>query len=88
MNPTLEDLKGSSSIGQEADTVILLWRETKREGGEVIITNNTNISVQANRRCGTTGNIKMIYENGHYFEKEWKKFGDYDEETEKLIKAF
>ena len=56
--PTLEDLKGSSSIGQEADTVILLWRESKRENGEMVITNNVNVSVQANRRSGKTGNIK------------------------------
>lgn len=69
--PTLEDLKGSSSIGGEADTVILVWRETKRENGEVIITNNTNISVQANRKGGTTGNIKMVFDNGHYHEQDW-----------------
>ncbi len=70
--PTLEDLKGSSSIAQEADTVILLWRETKRERGEVVITNNVNVSVQANRRTGKTGNVKMIYENGHFLEQDWK----------------
>lgn len=70
--PTMEDLKGSSSIGQEADTVILLWREMKKEKGEVIISNNVNVSVQANRRSGKTGNIKMFYENGHFIEKEWK----------------
>lgn len=70
--PTLEDLKGSSSIGQEADTVILLWRETKREAGQVVITNNVNVSVQANRRFGKTGNIKMVYEDGHFIEREWE----------------
>ena len=70
--PTLEDLKGSSSIGQESDTVILLWRETKREGKELIITDNVNISVQKNRRHGKTGNIKMVYDNGHFIEREWK----------------
>lgn len=70
--PTLEDLKGSSSIGQEADTVILLWRETKREGGQVVITDNVNVSVQANRRFGKTGNVKMVYENGHFREYEWE----------------
>lgn len=69
--PTLEDLKGSSSIGQEADTVILLWRETKRENGQVVITDNVNVSVQANRRFGKTGNVKMKYDNGHFTEEEW-----------------
>jgi len=73
--PTLEDLKGSSSIGQEADTVILLWRETKREGGQVVITNNVNVSVQANRRFGKTGNVKMIYDEGHFKEEEWEGGG-------------
>ena len=71
--PTLEDLKGSSSIGQEADTVILLWRETKREQGELVITNNVNVSVQKNRRHGKTGNVKMVYDNGKFIEAEWKQ---------------
>jgi len=71
-NPSLEDLKGSSSIGQEADTVILLWRETIKKGGEVEITNNTNISIQANRRTGKTGNVKFVFDNGRFIESEWK----------------
>jgi len=73
IQPTLEDLKGSSSIGQEADTVIILWRETKRENKEVVITNNVNISIQANRRTGTTGNIKMVFDNGHFKEIDWTR---------------
>lgn len=72
--PNLDDLKGSSSIGQEADTVILIWRETKRgDDGETIISNNTVISVQANRRAGKTGNVKMVYDfdSGKYIEQNW-----------------
>jgi replicative DNA helicase len=69
--PTLEDLRGSSAIAQEADTVLLLWREMKKEDGHVVITDNVNISVQANRRFGKTGNIKMVYVNGKFLEKEW-----------------
>ena len=71
--PTLEDLKGSSSIGQEADTVIIIWREMKKEQGQVVITNNVNVSVQANRRTGKTGNVKMVYVNGHFIEKDWQQ---------------
>lgn len=71
--PTMEDLRGSSSIGQEADTVILLWREMRRENRKVVITNNTNVSVQANRRHGTTGNIEMIFKDGHYSEHTWSQ---------------
>ena len=88
--PTLEDLKGSSSIGQEADSVILLWRESKRQGAEMIITNNVNISVQKNRRHGKTGNIRMVYENGKFIEQEWKNeelenyTNDFYEDTKKF----
>jgi replicative DNA helicase len=69
--PTMEDLRGSSSISQEADTVMLLWREAKREDGQMVITDNVNVSVQANRRFGKTGNVKMIYDNGRFIEREW-----------------
>lgn len=71
--PTLEDLRGSSSIGQEVDTAILLWREMKRELGQVIITDNVNVSVQANRRTGKTGNVKMQYSNGKFLEQDWEQ---------------
>ena len=75
-SPTLEDLRDSSFIAQEADTVIMLWRESKRENGDVITTNNVNVSIQANRRTGKTGNIKMVYDNGHFKEYDWKKLDD------------
>lgn len=70
-NPSFDDLKGSSAIAQEADTVMLLWRKTKREGGKIIITNETNLSVQANRRTGRTGNVRFVYDNGRFKEDEW-----------------
>lgn len=78
--PTLDDLRGSASIAQEADTVILLWRESKREGGQVVISDNVNISIQANRRYGKTGNVKMVYDNGRFLEREWSS----DSEQAKL----
>jgi replicative DNA helicase len=59
--PDLEDLRDSSFIAQESDTVILLWRESIRTGREVVITNNVTVSVQANRRTGKTGNVKMVF---------------------------
>lgn len=70
--PTLEDLRDSSFIAQEADTVIMLWRETKKdpETRQVIIGNNVNISVQANRRTGKTGNVLMHFENGKFLEND------------------
>lgn len=67
-NPDLNDLRGSGSIAQESDTVIILWRETKREKEQVVITNQINVSVQANRRFGTTGNVPMLFNEGHFEE--------------------
>jgi replicative DNA helicase len=72
ISPTLEDLRDSSFVAQEADTVIMMWRQAMRENGQMVITNNTMISVQANRRTGTTGNVKLTFENGHYVEYDWK----------------
>lgn len=86
--PSLEDLKGSSSIGQEADTVILLWREMRRVNGQVEITDNVNISVQANRRTGSTGNVKMFYDKGKFIEKEWKSYEEQERQVEREFNDF
>lgn len=76
MNPTdqpsYNDIKGSSAVYQLSDTVIMMWRETKKEQGEIIITNNVNVSVQLNRKTGKTGNIHFTFDNGHYTEYDWK----------------
>lgn len=72
VSPTLEDLRDSSFVAQEADTVMMMWRQAKREHGQMTITNNTLISVQANRRTGTTGNVKLTFQNGHYTEYDWQ----------------
>ncbi len=86
--PTLEDLRGSSSIAQTSDTVIMLWRQMKREHGKVVITGNTNVSVQANRRHGTTGNVEMIFENGHYREHSWSDGTKADDAFDNFEKDF
>lgn len=66
--PDLEDLRDSSFTAQEADTVIMLWRKTIREQGKIIISDEVNISIQANRRTGKTGNIRMKFLNGRFYE--------------------
>jgi replicative DNA helicase len=80
-NPDMEDLRDSSFVAQEADTVMFIWRKTTKEGGETIISNEVNLSIQANRRTGKTGNIKMVYDyqTGDYVEKEWKDMKEIDE---------
>lgn len=70
--PTLEDLRDSSFIAQEADTVMMMWRESKRERGVMTTTNNTILSVQANRRTGSTGNVPMVFTDGRFYETEWR----------------
>lgn len=72
--PDLEDLRDSSFTAQEADTVIMLWRKTTREHGAIVISNEVNISIQANRRTGKTGNIRMLFEAGRFIE--WNKKAD------------
>lgn len=80
-NPSLDELKGSSAIAQEADTVMLLWRKTKRTKKEVTITNEAKLSVQANRRTGRTGNVEFLYQDGRYIETEWANADETATET-------
>lgn len=70
-NPDIENIKGSSAMAQESDLSILLWRKTRRENGKIEVTNETNLSLQANRR-GKTGNIEFIYKEGRFFEEAWE----------------
>lgn len=69
-NPDIESIKGSSAMAQEADLTILLWRKTERIGGKIEIGNETNMSLQANRR-GQTGNIEFLYKEGRFLEEAW-----------------
>lgn len=77
--PTLEDLRDSSFVAQEADTVIMLYREAKRVDGQIEITDNVNVSVQANRRTGKTGNVKMKFQDGRFLEADWKHEPTYND---------
>ena len=69
-NPDIESIKGSSAMAQESDLTILLWRKTERTGKKVVIGNETNLSLQANRR-GQTGNIEYLYKDGRFLEEAW-----------------
>ena len=82
--PSYNDLRGSSAIGGECDMAIILWRESKRENGQFVVTDNVNVSVQLNR-TGKTGNVKMIYDNGQFIEKFW---GDAEEQAKEEFKNF
>lgn len=73
-SPTIEDLRDSSFVAQEADTVIMLYRQSYRDDeGDMNTTNNVSVSVVANRRTGKTGVVKMVYQDGRFLEKEWRR---------------
>jgi len=70
-NPDIENIKGSSAMAQEADLTMLVWRRTARVEGRVEVSNETNLSLQANRR-GQTGNIEFNYIDGRFIEQAWE----------------
>lgn len=69
-NPDIENIKGSSAMAQESDLTMMVWRKTERIGGKIFIGNQTNLSLQANRR-GATGNVEFVYNNGRFTEEVW-----------------
>jgi replicative DNA helicase len=66
IQPELDDLRDSSFIAQEADTVMMVWRKTEKVEGQIEVTNEVNVSIQANRRTGKTGNVKFNFSNGKF----------------------
>ena len=46
------------------------------------VTYNVNVAVLANRRSGKTCNVKMVYDEGRFIEKEWKRGQKEEEEDE------
>ena len=80
-NPDIENIKGSSAMAQEADLTMLVWRKTVRENGKVVISNETNLSLQANRR-GQTGNVEFFYSNGRFEELDFDSLASREEEDD------
>jgi len=68
--PTLQDLKGSSSILQESDMVMMLWRKNSLKKKVRVYENRTMVSVLANRRTGKNGNVGLEFntKNGRFEE--------------------
>lgn len=80
-NPDIENIKGSSAMAQESDLTIIIWRKTQRVAGRMEIGNETNLSLQANRR-GQTGNVEYSYRSGRFLEEDWG-LEDYQNQDEK-----
>lgn len=78
-NPDIENIKGSSAMAQEADLTMIVWRKTERVAGKIEIGNETNLSLQANRRGGT-GNLGFVYNAGRFLESDWTRANQEAEE--------
>lgn len=61
--PTLEDIKNSSDILQESDMVIMLWRKNTQKKKVRVYENKTLVSVMANRRTGSNGNVGLAFDS-------------------------
>lgn len=93
--PSLQDLKGSSSILQESDTVIMLWRKNELRNKVRLYEDKTMVSVLANRRNGKNGSFGMSFDRscGRYIEDQsWvqdmlqqaENVKDFDESFDRL----
>lgn len=67
--PELSDIRDSSFIGQEADTVLMIWR--KKENG--IMTNEARLAVLANRRTGENGKVGLLLKDGYFTEQSFRE---------------
>lgn len=89
--PSTKDLKNSSAILQESDTVMLLWRKNFVENKVRIYQNETMVSVQKNRRTGKNGNVGLRFntETGRYDEdNDWVRAMEQTAEAEQEFNDF
>lgn len=66
--PTIFDLRDSSSIAQLADKVLIVWRESQKELGKIKYTGNTILRVAVDRQSGSNEAIVLGWEKGRYYE--------------------
>lgn len=74
--PSIEDLRDSSLIGQEADYVLLMWRKQDAALSteeDPVWTNEAKLSLQKNRRTGRLCNVDLMMKAGFFEEKERRK---------------
>ncbi len=66
--PELADLRDSSFIAQEADSVMMIKRHGEVKEGQVDFDRTAGLYFLANRRTGELGHIELIYENNLFYE--------------------
>ena len=69
--PSTNDLKNSSAIFQESDTVLMIWRKNKKENKIRVYEDKVMLSVHKNRRTGKNGNLGLVFDtqSGRYQEE-------------------
>src|SRR3990167_8277354 len=69
--PTIDDLRDSSFVGQEADIVMIMWRHREKDNTSPTgyrFTNESRLVVDKNRVNGKLGFVKMLFSNGKFTE--------------------
>lgn len=66
--PDLSDIRDSSFISQEADSVLMIWRIREKETKEY--GNRACLAVLANRRNGKVGKITLVLNNNRFLEED------------------
>lgn len=69
--PTIDDLRDSSFVGQEADIVMIMWRHREADKSNELgfrYTNESRLVVAKNRINGKLGYIKLKFEKGRFKE--------------------
>lgn len=66
-SPSLNDIRDSSFISQEADTVLMIWRMVDKGSG--MPNDKACLAVLANRRNGKVGNVILRMKNNRFYEE-------------------
>lgn len=72
--PTMDDIAGSSDIAKVANTVIMLWREAKREDRKMKFTGNTFIGIQKCRSGAKQDNHLFSWDKGNFKEMSMESY--------------
>ena len=60
--PSIEDIKNSSDISQESDTVMTIWVKNSLKKKVRVYENKAMVSVLKNRRTGRKGNVGLVFD--------------------------
>jgi len=66
--PTIMDIKETSSLAQWSDKVLIVWREAEREGHKIRYTDITYLNLAADRQTGNQDNVAMKFDKGVFIE--------------------